>query len=206
MLLGTTTWSCASAPEEPFREYTSGRVTEDDFQAEAPEARVENGILIQAHIWTGLRWTYRWSFVTRDGSTTVRVQAFEVSAIVKPERSWKRKTLGAALLDHEQGHFDIAELHARRARREFERAKPDLVVVDPDKDKAVTELRKRIGAITQGWNEALDKDQGAYDEATRHGTRVAEQAEHRQRHRDSLARDAANGKRRERRTGRVTRP
>lgn len=46
-----------------------------------------------------------------------------VTAQCSPNKSWKhRENLGTYLLQHEQGHFDIAELYARKLRKDISEA------------------------------------------------------------------------------------
>jgi predicted secreted Zn-dependent protease len=68
-------------------------------------------------------------------------------------------------LGHEQTHFDIAELHARRIRRYFG-ALPDACrKTDPE----LTELTQRLLREEK-------TEQQRYDAETQHGLRTAEQA------------------------------
>jgi hypothetical protein len=57
---------------------------------------------------------------------------FEVKSYLDREKSWKKKTKNAKnLLEHEQGHFDIAELYGRKLRKElFEFTIPERSITD----------------------------------------------------------------------------
>lgn len=48
--------------------------------------------------------------------------SFRVTVKFQPGKSWTKST-GQRLLEHEQGHFDLGEVHARRLRRAFRSVK-----------------------------------------------------------------------------------
>lgn len=80
-------------------------------------------------------------------------------------RSWARPNMSPGLLDHEQIHFDIAELYARRTREEAAN------VANPCQNAAA------IRAIAERNHVLAEGLQDAYDEETHHGTRPDVQAE-----------------------------
>lgn len=89
----------------------------------------------------------------------------EISAEFDRGRSWARPEMPASLLEHEQIHFDIAEVHARRARKEAAN------VLAPCRNaEAIREIAER--------NQRQASEMHAiYDQETRHGTRAEAQAE-----------------------------
>jgi hypothetical protein len=95
---------------------------------------------------------------------------FQVIAAFRPRQSWVKtivlndSALRRTALGHEQTHFDIAELHARRIRQYFA-ALPDACrKTDPE----LTELTQRLLREEK-------TEQERYDVETQHGLRAAEQ-------------------------------
>ena len=65
-----------------------------------------------AQVYTGIQYSLSYSIV--DGKTNVD---FEVYSFFSPEKSWSKKEKQSVhLLQHEQLHFDISELYARKIR------------------------------------------------------------------------------------------
>jgi hypothetical protein len=88
-----------------------------------------------------------------------------VTAVFYTAESWVRRGTGGSLI-HEQGHFDITEIFARKLR------------------KRIREFVPRRGDLAHQLNllyEEVERDREAmerlYDEETRHSTDVARQAE-----------------------------
>lgn len=69
------------------------------------------------------------------------------------------------MLRHEQGHFDITEIHARMLRKALSQLE------DPCKDK------KKIESLIDEQNNALQAEQKEYDDKTNHGLNADEQEE-----------------------------
>jgi hypothetical protein len=98
-------------------------------------------------------------------SCTGDVPDFRVVAEFDRNSSWARPEMPDRLLRHEQLHFDIAEVYARRSRREFRE------IDDPCRNAAA------VRAMAQR-NDALGGEvQRLYDEETGHGTEPEAQAD-----------------------------
>ena len=92
-----------------------------------------------------------------------------VRAVFNPSKSWIRnpKTITPALLAHEQLHFDLAELHARRLRQKLA-----LFKLKADCNK----LQPAFDNLTKpAYNEWYRED-AKYDQETNHGLNAAKQA------------------------------
>jgi len=78
------------------------------------------------------------------------------------EESWvKSDEKSDDLLRHEQGHFDIAEVYARKFRKKLkEEGKEICKSKDPK-----TEIDNRFNDIEEEWGATADK----YDSETKHG-------------------------------------
>ena len=153
---------CASSLGEGRSQDGSARIawardrslTWTDFQAKAPAQAVEAA---------GSCVGFDVSWECADAGIT-----FVVKAAFDPAQSWVRAGSETdALLRHEQTHFDLTELFARRLRKQFTQLK------DPCKDP---QGARRIidGAVIdmyRGWGQA----QKSYDEETGQGTEASSQ-------------------------------
>ena len=83
----------------------------NDFKAEA-----DSEISYTANTNSGI--SYSWNYSTATGEPILE---HEVHAFFYPEKSWvKTAEMEDYLLAHEQLHFDISELHARKLRKAIE--------------------------------------------------------------------------------------
>jgi regulator of sigma D len=91
-----------------------------------------------------------------------------VTALFNTELSWmKEEAKGEAyVLNHEQGHFDIFEIFARRCRKALTEAKLT------NKTAA-----KKVSKIVEKNRQQAIKYQDKYDEQTQHSLKVAKQEE-----------------------------
>ena len=128
-----------------------------DFRAQPP-GRGEEGAK------TGYALFYAWK---------CRGEAFEfrVIAAFRPRQSWVKTVIvndsaqSRSALGHEQTHFDLAEMHARRMRRSFN-ALPD----------ACRKTDRELTALARQLLQEEKAEQRRYDAETGHGLRAAEQA------------------------------
>jgi len=92
----------------------------------------------------------------------------KVTTIFNEDQSWKDvRRINDYVLLHEQKHFDIAEIHARKLRKEI-----------AERIKTSGDYNKYFQAI---YNRVLNdyrKFQAAYDRETRHGMNEEKQAEY----------------------------
>lgn len=89
----------------------------------------------------------------------------ETDSYFYPELSWYNKgEVNAHILKHEQGHFDITELHARKLRKAFSEYK-------------VTEnFKKDLSAIFTTINNDRQKMQNLFDKETNHSRNAEKEA------------------------------
>ncbi|NER12241.1 DUF922 domain-containing protein [Leptobacterium flavescens] len=79
----------------------------------------------------------------------------EVKTYFYPQSSWYKKELSDSIvLSHEQLHFDITELHARKLRKRIEEG------------SFTADVKAEVRAIYAEVNDALRLKQRAYDNAT----------------------------------------
>ncbi len=89
---------------------------------------------------------------------------FEIAALFETKRSWSLEEKQEDwLLKHEQGHFDIAELLARRMREKVSQV------------KFSTSIDDEANSLFQTTLNDCEKMQVLYDEETNHGMNTSEQ-------------------------------
>ena len=131
-------------PEQEIRWKKGQRLSWDDFQGRpdrstSMDAMTESGIVFN--------WSCDW-------------RGFEVTAyaMFDPTKSWvKRSWATPYLLRHEQAHFDITEIHARKLRKEFSEI-----------GNACRLGRSGISRVAQKVYNASAAMQNQYDRETRH--------------------------------------
>jgi hypothetical protein len=91
-----------------------------------------------------------------------------VQAAFDPTRSWVRDpaTMTAKLLHHEQLHFDITEVYARRLRQKLTSANIPCAQLGPTFER-----------LSQGVYADWEKAESQYDVDTNHGLKPAQQAQ-----------------------------
>ncbi|MCS6990968.1 MAG: DUF922 domain-containing protein [Chitinophagales bacterium] len=105
------------------------------------------------------RSTIRFSYETVNGALT----QWEVRATFDPQASWMR-VKEPAVLQHEQLHFDITEVYARKFCRHLQRLQGSRV------------MRPMLKELFDTYNRQCDSVHIVYDQQTQHGTLTAAQA------------------------------
>jgi hypothetical protein len=180
---------------EPPRKYADGPLAPADFRAAVPEPQpVKDGVKLRAMTDVEIQYTtrYRWEG-TAQGEASAWLTRFDCEAVLKRDKCWNKEPDDLRLLDHEQGHFDIAEINARRAKKRFEEliADKELIGHGADERSAVADLDKRVHDEMQKVFDREQAEQIEYDRATRHGRDFAAQAERRTAIRDLLKETAS---------------
>ncbi len=178
-LLAVVIASDAQAQTPAPRRYEDGPLTRADFAARPPEARSTT----KAFTYTSIDYGYR--FRSQPTSLGINLVATELSAhaTVRPDQSWNLMPEDARLLDHEQGHFDITQLHSQRWRRHTQQLINHAAFKAQGATQAAAEaaLDARIKKEFQVFYESWQAEQRRYDDETNHGTHRARQAEWRER-------------------------
>ncbi len=143
--------SLQAQPQVPWR--ADRPLTWADFQGAPPRGNDRDA------------YTYYGISASSERDERGRITA-EVSCVFMPEKSWVRPPAKASaqLLAHEQLHFDLAELHARRFARELP---AQLKGADPE--AAFQRAHDRMMV-------RLREEQERYDRETDHGRDAAAQA------------------------------
>jgi hypothetical protein len=105
-------------------------------------------------------------------STNIEVQAncygnqmkFDVKCVFKTKDSWSKNKKSERLLAHEQMHFDLTEVHARRLRQKLTQS---AALCGSNKD--------RFGKIVEGYFADWKTEQDQYDQESNHGLNQEQQ-------------------------------
>ncbi|PIF45594.1 uncharacterized protein DUF922 [Chryseobacterium sp. 52] len=109
-----------------------------------------------------------WEYSVVKSSNPRSPVKIEIAAIFNEERSWKdTKKMSDYILLHEQKHFDIAELFARKFRKEV-----------AEKIKTSGDYDKNFKAVYNKISNEYKKYQISYDKITEHGMNKEKQAEY----------------------------
>jgi hypothetical protein len=166
------------------RPYADGPLTAADLAGKPPERSPVNlGIEMVARTECQVQYDYRFTGAkTGSDEWTVRLSRFTCKAVLVPEKCWNTMPGSPRVLDHEQGHFDLAEIFARRTQQHFDRLMADrkAKATGMDSRSARKALENDIKKAMAEVYESLNKAQKTYDEETRHGTSRRAQAAHRE--------------------------
>jgi len=165
----------SDGPQTSRNSFTYRDLTIEDFQADSlPEPMVEHSGKINAHAAVQIRLTADSSFSMIPGHLygqayffgTIERIGFE--AFMLPERSWLNPGIPSGLrtyvLQHEQIHFALTEIAARRLTKESREWAPKVLVVKPTPQEVRSELARQIqDKINAAMEESL-KRQSKFDE------------------------------------------
>jgi hypothetical protein len=144
---GCKAYNVTNVPIDSTIEWSSERPLKwSDFQSK----KIVDSVF---YAYTSTEVHYKWASL--DGKWNFTIRAFFI-----PYKSWSRTEIDTMLLKHEQVHFDITELVARRMRAYIN----DLEVTDRNLDSALSVLHK----IFKQRNELSEQ----YDSETMHGTKA----------------------------------
>lgn len=176
--VGTVWAEPASAPSPSMRRYADGPLTADDFRGAAPENRPKVGrIEMLATTYTDIRYEYRLRTENVGGRNQATMVEVRFHSVVQRDRSWNVRPDDQALMDHEQGHFDLTELYVRRAQARFD---PLIAQGRPrgsgaDEAAAVQAMLAAFQAELDVVFEEMQAEHKRYDSETRHGSQIDQQ-------------------------------
>lgn len=177
---------------EDLRPYEAGPLDASEFRAAVPNPQPrENGIRLEAYTATDIRYELRYYFRTSSTQTRLSLESIEVNAVFDRSKSWNNRKSDRHLLDHEQGHFDLAAIYALRLQLEFDRqlrAGPGIITVGRDEEQAALNMRREIDRQIGIAVDAVIKANREYDRITAHGSKHREQVSERRKQMDELSR------------------
>jgi hypothetical protein len=101
------------APPEPFEWSATRRLTWSDYLGRPDMMSQASALTVYV--------------MAIEHGCSGEVFSFRVAVMFQPQRSWVKPALlargGASVLEHEQAHFDLGEVQARRLRRAFKSVK-----------------------------------------------------------------------------------
>ena len=182
--------SCASdvTAAEDVRPYDEGPLTADDFRGGPPD---DSSAAAKTATQFTFEFKYRYKSTAR--VTTVTLDRITITACIRRDQSWNRYPDDKRLLDHEQGHADIAEIHCLQARLAFRKqlAKGQGPSATASSlSEAVASLDRAIRKELAGFEKAARDADAEYDRATANGV-GPQQQEWRRVHAESLKELAA---------------
>ena len=134
----------------------SRKLIQEDFEGPKPDS---------SNASAGAAIRLRLNYVIKGMSTS-----FDVRCLLVKKESWfvysdTRSLIVSLILSHEQGHFDIGEIFARKLRKDLSEAVKKTPVISP----------RRIDSIYHIHAKALDDMQRLYDAETDHSLIIDEQ-------------------------------
>jgi hypothetical protein len=172
------------------RSYTEGPLTGADYRARTPDPLPEaDGTRMIANSHVEILFHYHCVWTSDRRGVHASIARFDCRACIDPAKSWITSAENSRLMDHEQGHFDIAELVAREARLEFARRMADkpLAGEGPTVAAALKLLNDKATAKMQVFLDRHMRLQREYDQITRHGLNPKVQAEERRKQKQQLS-------------------
>ena len=112
-LLAVSCICCLASSQEPTakdRRYDSGPLAISEFVG-----KVEHSSSARANTATRVRSNFRYTVRPFGRQFEAIVTSIDLYAVFLPNDSWWGPNASADLLDHEQGHFDIAEINVKKA-------------------------------------------------------------------------------------------
>ena len=177
--------------EPKERRHSLGPLTPRDYQAELPEPSRRRGR--QAGITTEIKYDFQYQTVKQRDKLIGELTGIEVFAVVLRDKSWKTDPRDKALLDHEQGRFDLAQIEALRGQIDLiRRFRDDPLEVTGKKEVEVRQtLDREIRKLLRPYVDAADTAHAEYERVTGVGTLPEEQAAARREQRDTFKKLAA---------------
>jgi hypothetical protein len=168
----------ANGGPKPERRYDSGPLTEADFRGKTPTEGELAGSPFQAFLFMDIIWSSQYRSAGRGRNISAFLTQFEATAVSNPAKSWNHGgKRNPDLLDHEQGHFDITQIHAQRLELKMRKL---LAVKKPpggtgeSEAAALEALNALLDKECRAAKAASDEENHEYDRLTTHGGQAVE--------------------------------
>src|SRR6185436_9128818 len=151
------------------------------------------GSPFQAFLFSDIIWSSQYRSAGRGRSVSAFLTRFEATAVSNPAKSWNHRGK-RDLLDHEQGHFDITQIHAQRLELKIRKllvAKKPPAGTGESEASAVEALNAVLDKECRAVKAASDEENHEYDRLTVHGGKLEKQRELRHVHQETLKKLAA---------------
>ncbi len=183
-LLGFVILSCCSVvAETPGRKHSDGPLKREHFKANVPLNST-----LDAVVYTRLHYGYKFRTTANDDAFVLTCTTVVCCGEQLPDRSWMRESADTKLLDHEQGHLDLAELIARKAetRLRYLVRKGKLKSTGATVEEAEKALIRTIRAQLMPFDREIASVNDEYDRITAHGRDEEAQKAERRKQRKSM--------------------
>lgn len=174
------------------RRYSKGPLEASDFSGAVPNARPrENGVPIEAFTLVDIAYDVRYRSRKTASRTRLTLTSIDIYAVVDRSKSWSVGKLDDSLLDHEQGHFDLAAIYALRVQFDFNKQMDEgrgLTTVGANETDAALAMRREIDRLTRTACNEMIKANQRYDRVTAHGSDRTAQRRERKKQLDELSR------------------
>jgi hypothetical protein len=149
------------------RPYADGPLSKGDF-LEEPRELPAGGLARTA---TELLYKFDYTYKGSARNTTAMLDRIEINAYIRRDKSFNLRPDDKGLMDHEQGHADIAQIHCLRARLAFQKTmrKGRIEATGSSLKDAQTALNREIERQIQEFVTAMRDADAEYDRATSHG-------------------------------------
>lgn len=180
----------ANGGSQAKRPYGDGPLTEADFKGKTPtEGELANSPF-QAFLFVDISWSSQYRTVGRSRVFTALLTQFQATAVSNPAKSWNHVGKKRPdLLDHEQGHFDITQIHALRLElrmRKLLAAKKPPSGTGESEGAAIEALNALLDKESKEAKAVSDQENVEYDRLTAHGHALEKQHELRRVHHETL--------------------
>jgi hypothetical protein len=163
---------------EPIPWQADRPLTWSDFRGRVPAGVAPERAALAA---TSLGWSFGYQLEWSRGQCQYRVTEIEVSAAFHPADSWVRPSNRSdAILAHEQGHFDITEIHRLMLEQALAPHAGATGGCEGRNERRISadvegQLRNMLGAVYERYVRNHERVQADYDRETRHSLDAAAQ-------------------------------
>jgi hypothetical protein len=181
-----------NAASNDLRRYSDGPLEAEDFRGTVPSRRPrENGVILDAFTSVDIRYNLRYRGQTNASRTTLTLTSIDVYAVVDQAKSWNSQKSNRNLLDHEQGHFDLAAIYAIRMQCDFDKQLAEgrgIKTVGANEADAALALQREVDRLLNPAVDAMIKANERYDVTTSNGSKRELQQRERKQQLDELSR------------------
>lgn len=164
LLLLAAAVACAAEDRRP---YEDGPLIADDFRGD-----VEDTPGAVAKTVTQFVFDFKYRYKTTARLTTATLESITIQAYIRRDQSWTRNPEDKRLLDHEQGHADIAQIHCLQARLAFRKWRtkgPNIAATASSRKEAAAALDREVRKEMAVFEQAARDADAEYDRETING-------------------------------------
>lgn len=171
----------------PERRYSHGPLTAKDYEAEPPhDPKYRRGR--QAGLATDIRYEFHFQTTRKKDRLLGHIDSLAVYAVVLRAESWNLSPEDKALLDHQQGLFDLTQIEALKAQIVISRRLDDepLEATGKNRDEVQQTLDRELRKLIRPYVDGANETKAEFDRVTRIGSLAAEESQARQQQRELL--------------------